>query len=585
MLMRKDVKIRWLQRGLLGGLLAVSAVGGELIPNKDCLECHGDKELVKTNAAGRAVSLYVDAAKLAASVHQTNLCVGCHSDLTAKHPDDNVAAKPVTCGACHREHSQSYGASVHGQAQRAGQLEAATCADCHGTHDVVPANSPASPLHWSRLTATCGECHPQVARDVEQSVHGRAIAQGRREAATCTDCHSEHKILNLKADSPVKLAEEVCGRCHASERINTKFRMPNDRVKTFFESYHGLAAQFGSMRAANCASCHGVHLILPSSDPRSMIHPSHLVQTCGQCHPGASTNFVAGKVHMNGAAGKDLGTRVNRWVRRAYIGVILVVIGVLGLHNLLLWARKLRAAYRLPGRTLLRMSRGQRVQHFLLLTSFIILAISGFALKFPESWLGWLLGSEETLRRWIHRVAALVLLGVGGYHLLYVWFTTEGRRLWRDLLPRPQDARDAALQCRYLLGRPGPKPRFGRFGYIEKSEYWAVVWGTIVMGITGFMIWWKIDVTLFVPRWVVEVAVTIHYYEAILACLAIAVWHFYHVIFDPDVYPINWAWWDGKVSAHWYAEEHGLDVPVAPLVPPPAVPPKAEQEPHAPVSS
>ena len=68
-------------------------------------------------------------------------------------------------------------------------------------------------------------------------------------------------------------------------------------------------------------------------------------------------------------------------------------------------------------------------------------------------------------------------------------------------------------------------------------EYWAVVWGTIIMGVTGLMIWFKIDVTHSLPRWFVDVAVTIHYYEAILACLAIVVWHFYHVIFDPDVYP------------------------------------------------
>lgn len=99
-------------------------------------------------------------------------------------------------------------------------------------------------------------------------------------------------------------------------------------------------------------------------------------------------------------------------------------------------------------------------------------------------------------------------------------------------------------------------PRFGRFGYAEKFEYWAVVWGTVIMGVTGLAIWFKIDVTRWVPRWVIEVAITIHYYEAILACLAIVVWHFYHVIFDPDVYPMNWAWLDGKVSTTQCHDEH-----------------------------
>jgi len=79
------------------------------------------------------------------------------------------------------------------------------------------------------------------------------------------------------------------------------------------------------------------------------------------------------------------------------------------------------------------------------------------------------------------------------------------------------------------------------------------------MGGTGLAIWFKMDVTRFLPRWAVDVALTIHYYEAVLACLAIVVWHFYHVIFDPDVYPLNLACWDGKVSEHWQKEEHPLD--------------------------
>jgi adenylate kinase len=91
-------------------------------------------------------------------------------------------------------------------------------------------------------------------------------------------------------------------------------------------------------------------------------------------------------------------------------------------------------------------------------------------------------------------------------------------------------------------------------------EYWAVVWGTIIMGVSGLMIWFKLSTTHWLPRWSIDVATTVHYYEAILACLAIVVWHFYHVIFDPDVYPLNRACVDGQVSSHWYAEEHALDL-------------------------
>ncbi len=206
------------------------------------------------------------------------------------------------------------------------------------------------------------------------------------------------------------------------------------------------------------------------------------------------------------------------------------------------------------------MAKAQRVQHFILLTSFTVLALSGFALKFPDSWLAWIMGSEE-IRRWIHRIAGVVLLGVGGYHLVYIAVTREGRRLVKDLWFRKKDAKDIVTNARYLTGRSRIKAKFGRFGYPEKLEYWAVVWGTVIMGVTGLAIWFKIDVTRFVPRWVVDVATTVHYYEAILACLAIVVWHFYHVIFDSSVYPMNWAWWDGKVTKHWQKEEHPLEKP------------------------
>ena len=111
----------------------------------------------------------------------------------------------------------------------------------------------------------------------------------------------------------------------------------------------------------------------------------------------------------------------------------------------------------------------------------------------------------------------------------------------------------------YLVGLRREHPQIRRFGYAEKMEYWAVVWGTLIMGLTGLMMWFQLIVTRYLPRWVVEVALTIHFYEAILACLAIIVWHFYHVIFDPDVYPLNAACIDGRVSEKWQKHEHPLD--------------------------
>ena len=548
---------------LLGlALLPVAAGAAEAVKDSACLDCHSDKTLYKTNAAGKAISLFVDEAKLRGSIHKTNSCNSCHSDITAKHPDDNVPARPPNCARCHETQSESYGASVHGLALAQGRKDSATCSDCHDGHTILPPASPASPLHFSRLAETCGRCHAQAAEDVEASVHGKAVAAGHRDAPTCTDCHSEHKIMGLKSSSPLKISADVCSNCHASERLNTKYNLPPDRVKTFFESYHGLAAQSGSTLAANCASCHGVHKLLPSTDPRSTIYPTNLVVTCGKCHPGATENFAQSKVHVDVGAATDrragIGELVNWWVRRVYLVLIFGTIGFMLAHNLLVFGRKVAARYRAADLSVIRMNSSQRWQHFVLAASFIVLAVTGFALKYPDSWVAKLLGSNEMFRRWSHRIAGLVLLAVGVYHLIYILRSREGRQLVKDLFPTWKDAGDLAGSLAWLAGLRAAKPRIGRFGYAEKMEYWAVIWGTIIMGATGLVVWFKMDVTRFMPRWAVDVALTIHYYEAILACLAIVVWHFYHVIFDPDVYPLNWACWNGKVSKEWHEGEHPL---------------------------
>jgi len=534
------------------------------LSNSDCLDCHSDKTLAVTNTAGDSKSLFIDPAILTASVHKTNACISCHADATAKHPDDNRILAPVNCARCHGQQGESYGASVHGLARKAGHDNAAMCADCHGSHDILPPTSPASPLHFVRQAQTCGRCHAPEARDVTASVHGKAMATGERDAPTCTDCHSEHKIQALKNNSALAISE-VCSRCHASVYLDGKYNLPADRVKTYLESYHGLAAQNGSVVVAHCASCHGYHKILPSSDPVSMINTNHLVATCGQCHPGADKMFVSGRIHSdlasNKSAGLDFGSKVNWWVRRIYLGLIFAVVGAMLVHNVLLFHKKVAAHIAASGRPVLRMSLSHRWQHGVLAVSFIVLAITGFALKFPDSGLAHLMGSSEPVRRWIHRIAGVVLLLVGVYHLIHILATKQGRQLVKDLFPVRKDLADVWQGVRYLTGHSNEKPKIGRFGYAEKMEYWAVLWGTIIMGATGLMIWFKLDVTRFLPRWAVDVALTIHYYEAVLACLAIVVWHFYHVIFDPDVYPLNTACWNGRVSEEWQKHEHPLDTP------------------------
>lgn len=545
-----------------GWLGCPPAWAAESLPDDLCLGCHEDDTYAVTDAADNAASTPPDAAKPAASVHKTNTCASCHADITEQHPDNNVAARPVDCGQCHGRAAEGYRAGVHGLALARGQDKAATCADCHGAHNILPLTAPASPLHVARQAKTCGACHDQAARDVEESSHGKALAAGNRDAPACADCHSEHKADAPGRRSAAMAGVEICGRCHASERLNARYRLPLDRVETFLDSYHGLAIQHGSTVAANCASCHGAHRILPSTDPRSSIHKTNLVVTCGKCHPGATDNFARGKVHVDAAAagtGASTGEQINRWVRRIYVVLIAGVIALMLAHNLLLFGKKVWARYRAADLTVRRMSRSQRLQHLVLTVSFIVLALTGFALKFPDSMLARALGSNEVFRSVAHRAAGVALLLVAAYHAIYLLTTREGRQLAKDFRPIRQDLKDLLHNARHLTGLGTAQPKIGRFGYVEKVEYWGVVWGTIIMGATGLMVWGKIEVTRFMPRWALDVALTIHYYEAILACLTIVVWHFYHVILDPDVYPLNWACWNGKVSRRWQEEHHPLE--------------------------
>lgn len=514
-------------------------------------------------------------------------CIDCHTkngDMTTILPASdpkspiNRANVAATCGRCHGDQSVmqgsgisnrvflSYRESVHAKAVASGNMSAAVCTDCHNGHDIEPAANQQSSIAKVNIPSTCGKCHSSEAREFMDSVHGQAVIRGVSRAPVCTDCHGIHNIMqpfdgNSKIASTA-IATESCAKCHEGVTLTQEFGVASGRVASYKDSYHGLASQLGSKVVANCASCHGVHNILPSRDPRSMVNAANLQKTCGQCHVGASENFTKGKIHLtselvSNVQTHDAGRRGTQIVKWIYLPLIILTIAGMALHNLLIWRKKLIARRR-QYRPIVRLSLNQRIQHWLLLSSFIVLVLSGFALQYPESGLAWLLGNNEYLRRIMHRGAAVVMLVVGVYHLLYLAFAKEGRRWVWDMLPRIKDVKDVMGNFAYYLSVRRIKPKIARFGYAEKAEYWAVIWGTFIMGLTGLMIWFKIGVFGFLARWWIDIALAIHFYEAVLATLAIIVWHFYHVIFDPDVYPVNFAFLDGRVSEELYREEHEL---------------------------
>jgi cytochrome b subunit of formate dehydrogenase/nitrate/TMAO reductase-like tetraheme cytochrome c subunit len=520
-----------------------------------CIDCHGEHEVVSPTEEGAVTGRRKEAA----------MCMSCHLD----NPDVRAKVGP-SAGFI-----SSYEKSVHGLAMRQGNDAAATCTDCHGSHEMQKGSDPTSRVAKKNIAATCGQCHGDVREQYEGSIHGQAVARGIAASATCTDCHGEHNIMSPKdARSPVapkNVSAQVCSPCHASVKLTSKFGLAGDRFRSYADSYHGLAGRAGAVEVANCASCHGVHDIKPSTDPSSRINKANLVNTCGTCHPGANENFTRGSIHIIATAGRD---DVLYLVSTGYVILILVVIGGMVVHNILDFRRKSKRElmYRrgivqrppVPHRLYLRMSLSERAQHGTLLVSFGLLVFTGFALKFPEAW--WVVPLRNIspvmfeLRGILHRIAGVMLVLVSLYHLYYVLFVPRGKRLIRDLLPVRQDVTDLIAVMKYNIGLSTRKPKFGRFSYIEKSEYWALVWGTIVMAATGAILWFDNTFLGLLTKLWWDVARTVHYYEAWLATLAIIVWHFYFVIFNPDSYPLNLAFWKGTLTEEEMEEDHPLEL-------------------------
>lgn len=528
----------WAALLLLLGFACLASAAAPDAAKPECASCHDQGQ------------------KLEKSAHAGLPCDTCHENH-AQVPHAANLPKPQ-CVTCHADQAGDYASGVHGLARRAGNEGAPDCGVCHGSaHELLP---PKSQEFRASVPDTCGMCHAEVVEQYRASVHGQALARGIAQAPLCTDCHGEHKILkHTSTDSPVNNANirDTCGNCHGDLLLTRKFGMPSDRLVSYDSSYHGLAAKAGSQTVANCASCHGVHNILPSSDPKSTINPKNLAKTCGQCHPGAGTRFAISEVHV-APGGQEPGPL--RWVRQFYLLLIPVTIGLMLLHQGGDWVRKLirdRFRARMIRRAVppgiahgeLRMLPFERVQHAVLAVSFLVLVWTGFALKYPDQiWARPLLNIENgtlSLRSIIHRVAACVFMAVTLTHLVSLMVNRKLRNHWKEMLPRMADPREALSNFAYNLGLGDVPPGRSAHSYIEKAEYWAVVWGAVVMIASGLLLWANNLAMKHLPKLWLDVATSVHFYEALLATLAIVVWHFYSVIFDPDVYPLNTAFLTG----------------------------------------
>lgn len=330
-----------------------TGVGLDLLSHKNaeepvqCTRCHGPEESV-VPAAYRDRYDSIHGRPRKAGVLEVPRCKDCHGDHNieaprASHSRVNKVNIRNTCGQCHGspgsdiaqkapQTAVNYDKSIHGRKENHPGVRTATCTDCHLPHNPKEKASNL-PIDKKDIPGICGKCHPDIHNQYRNTIHGRDLAQGVKDVPACTDCHGEHTIRPpTEAKSSVSPIHVVatCTKCHENKRILRKYGLPAGRYTSYRDSFHGISNRFGDVRAANCASCHTAHNILPASDPRSSINPRNRARTCGKCHEGASANFAKGTVHISPSQESD---SMIYWVGVFYK---MMVIGTISLFAVLI---------------------------------------------------------------------------------------------------------------------------------------------------------------------------------------------------------------------------------------------------------
>jgi formate dehydrogenase gamma subunit len=207
----------------------------------------------------------------------------------------------------------------------------------------------------------------------------------------------------------------------------------------------------------------------------------------------------------------------------------------------------------------IRFRVAERIEHVVLVISFTTLAVTGLIQKFSQvaisDWLIQVLGGIE-FTRIIHRSAAIIITIEAVYHVLILFYKLYVQRVRPTMLPGVKDGIDALRSFGYNIGFVKEPPKMGRYNFGEKAEYWAMIWGTVIMGITGYMLWNPLAISKILPGVVLPAAKAAHGAEAILAVLAIIVWHFYNV----HLKKMNLSMLNGKLSREEMEEEHALEL-------------------------
>ncbi len=540
----------------------------------DCSICHAER-VAEFNASTHGQYL-------AKGDPDAPHCLDCHKKHATEDRRNPVSPTyprnvPDLCARCHQEGQKaavrietdiddivgSYEMSIHGTGLiDSGLVVTATCVSCHTAHSELPPDDPLSSVHPDNVNKTCGACHHGIEKAFESSIHAvqNHPVDFEKELPSCEDCHSSHTISRTDlGDFQVRMMDQ-CGRCHEVE------------AETFFDTFHGKVSRLGASGAAACYDCHGTHNILPPANPASTLSRRNVVQTCGECHEGSHRRFAGYLTH---ATHHDV--KKYPYLFFAFWGMTALLVGTMtfAILHTLAWLLRLylsRDQWKhhkpVKGEKMYRrFNYRQRMLHLTMMLSFFVLSVTGMALKF--SYMGWAqwfagaIGGFQTTGT-LHRMAAIVLFAVFFLHLRQVnSHRRENKQSWlgmifgkNSMMFNKKDLEDFIGSMKWFLGL-GPRPRYGRFTYWEKFDYFAVFWGVFIIGSTGLLLWFPEFFTRLLPGWSVNVATIVHSDEALLAVAFIFTVHFFNTHFRPDKFPMDPVIFTGRVPI----EEFKADKP------------------------
>ncbi len=573
------------------------------LDNAFCLRCHdgskGTLEVPGKDGEKRALTAVEDI-KYVKSIHGDMQCVDCHKEITdavASHKKNPAVAKP-NCVTCHQalwetvkkdnltaeksrlglvvQNIEAYQKSFHATPDKDDPSHPkAYCEDCHSSHTFsVPPIGSAKRSEWHKeIPKTCGEkCHEDQFKRYVKSIHGEEVLdKGNIKAAVCTDCHTVHSVMNTSSDA-FKLANvNACGGCH------------KENFKSYTDTYHGQVNRLGYTYTARCPDCHGSHEIRAVDDPKSKVSPQNRMKTCQKCHndkkPGmhdATPGFASFGPHANS---HDFAKYPQMYIATKFMVGLLIFVFVFFWAHSGLWyyrewqdrkAGKPAHHINLKGlevdhaKQFKRFPWGWRLAHLVFALVTMTLVLTGTtALYASSSWapiVAQTVGGPRMVGL-IHRIAAASFVSIFLIHFIYVMQKLLRSKTFRwfgpdSFIPNWKDFADCWGMFKWFLGK-GDKPRFDRWTYFEKFDYWAVFWGVNIIGWSGLMLAFPHITATYLPGWVFNVGTLVHGEEAFLAAVFLFTVHFFNNHFRPDkLPPPDVVMFTGSQSLEEFRQDH-----------------------------